>query len=1087
MPRVQLSGGAYQARSVIASAQRSLNLYAEPLPQQQGEPSPQACYPTPGLRLLATLPQGPVRGIKQTTTGGIYAVAGSGVYLLDPNAWTNTLIGSITPMRPYPVSMQDNGNTLAIVDGTANNGWTVDLASHAFAAINDPAFYGADRVDFLDTYLLFNKPGTPQFYVSGSLATTFDSLDFANKESFSDLLITLAVAKREIWLLGERTTEIWYDAGATDTGAGSFQFAQIQSVFVDHGCRAKYSVATYDDAVYWLSYDRAGQGIVLSGAGYQTKRISTFAIEAELTKYTRIDDAIGFVYSLAGHVFYVLTFPHADHTWVYDITTQQWHEWLWIDDNGEEHRHRANCCYAINGMVVVGDWQNGNLYAVEVSALTDNGQPIKRQRSYPHIINQMDRVYYRQFIADIESGNPGSSGIGVKTLLSCSFTAPNGTLLSAYSNTSDTNAVWTLVSGVNAVIEGNELVGPSASGACLYHSPSIATTDYTLQFRAVPTDYIVVGTSGVFAIARTTGAGTGYRAAVTGDGTQYQLTLGIEGGGATTLAMGTIASGFYTVTMALSGTAIALSAQRSSDGLYLQPSGLWGAGGVPAITLADGTYTAAGYVMIGGAWVVMAPLTATIETPLASNPNFPSGYSSQLFGRQTFDFTRNRFYQPISDSSTATGGIAVTDLTTMVVIETPTMAQMYAGTPYGSPAGSPPGQDIFDAVCGNGTDLYILTVGNPAYTPAAEFTRFTRIDPTTMKVNGEFYTSNSFPPPITCVMLAGGTGSWSAVNTTTAHTIVAYQSNASLGIGPQIFDGTNMAPIGIGPTPLLGIGANLWLIPGAKRGDGSCDFLMLNSDDAHPTTGHIDIWRINVSDSLVITSTKTGTVNTLSVFTPGARFFISQADYDITHDAIILMVTNSTVPNGTPAWLMSVNYNGTINWSDGPLSQGGGFYSKGQSLLNGTSYTFGDTTDLTMIDTATGATTFTGSISVAGSSGGAYYRVWDASRQSYWTLALARGFTRIDVHDPSVAMDNLLVFDTTKVVGDLIWLDWSDDRGHSYGNPVSQPIGATGAYLTSVQWQRLAYARDRVFRLTWSAPVATALQGAFIEVAAAKS
>lgn len=361
-----------------------------------------AHYPAPGLRLLGTLPQGNVRGIKQATTGGIYAVAGDGVYLVDPNAWTGTLLGHVTGLRPYPVGMQDNGNTMVIVDGTTG-GWTIDLASHAFAAISDPAFYGADAIAYLDTFLLFNKPGSPQFYSSDSLATTFDPLWFANKESFSDLLITLCVAKREIWLMGERTCEVWYNAGALD-----FPFAEIQSAFVDHGIRAKYSVATYNNQVFWLSYDRAGQGHVRFGEGYDSKRISTFAIEQAFTTYPRIDDAIGFVYSLGGHVFYVLTFPHADVTWVYDITTSLWHEWLWIDVNGTEHRHRANCCYAINGMVVVGDWQNGNLYAVETSAGTDNGSPIKRVRGFPHMLNDGKRVYHRQFLADLEAGTGGN-------------------------------------------------------------------------------------------------------------------------------------------------------------------------------------------------------------------------------------------------------------------------------------------------------------------------------------------------------------------------------------------------------------------------------------------------------------------------------------------------------------------------------------------------------------------------------------------------------------------------------------------------------------------------------------------------------
>lgn len=86
-------------------------------------------------------------------------------------------------------------------------------------------------------------------------------------------------------------------------------------------------------------------------------------------------------------------------------------------------------------------------------------------------------------------------------------------------------------------------------------------------------------------------------------------------------------------------------------------------------------------------------------------------------------------------------------------------------------------------------------------------------------------------------------------------------------------------------------------------------------------------------------------------------------------------------------------------------------------------------------------------------------------------------------------MDNVIATATLRpfVAGNQIFLDFSDDRGHSYGNPLGQPIGATGAYLTNVQWQRLGMARDRCFRLTWSVPVATALQGAWIEVTSAKS
>lgn len=81
-----------------------------------------------------------------------------------------------------------------------------------------------------------------------------------------------------------------------------------------------------------------------------------------------------------------------------------------------------------------------------------------------------------------------------------------------------------------------------------------------------------------------------------------------------------------------------------------------------------------------------------------------------------------------------------------------------------------------------------------------------------------------------------------------------------------------------------------------------------------------------------------------------------------------------------------------------------------------------------------------------------------------------------------LALDNVAATTPVETQGRLIFLSWSNDRGHSWGNPVGQPIGDRGEYLTSVQWQRLSYARDRVFKLEWSVPVATALQGAWIEI-----
>jgi hypothetical protein len=65
-------------------------------------------------------------------------------------------------------------------------------------------------------------------------------------------------------------------------------------------------------------------------------------------------------------------------------------------------------------------------------------------------------------------------------------------------------------------------------------------------------------------------------------------------------------------------------------------------------------------------------------------------------------------------------------------------------------------------------------------------------------------------------------------------------------------------------------------------------------------------------------------------------------------------------------------------------------------------------------------------------------------------------------------------------------LSWSDNKGVSYGNPVLQSIGMTGGYTIVPKWSRLGQARDRVFKLSCSANAQQSLNGAFIELKAAK-
>lgn len=395
--RVPLTIGAYQTRSVIAEAQRSVNLYAEANPKDA--PCPFTYYPAPGTTLVSTPPvSAESRGIYTASNGNRYEVVGSNVYSVS-TANVYKQIGTLNS-ESGPVSMVDNGADMFIVDGTVN-GFTVKIATSIMTAVSDPAFYGADKVDFVDGFFLFNRPGTQQFYISLFGDVTFDPLDIASKSTYSDNLVTLAVMHREIWLFGALTTEVWYNTGESD-----FTFGRMPGVYIEHGCAAKYSVAKIDLALFWLGQDLQGHNVVFAGRNYMAEQISTHAIEQALSGYSRVDDAIGFSYQQGGHAFYVLTFPTANATWCFDVVTGQWAQRGFLEADGTFSRHRMNCHSFNGGRNLVGDWQTGLVYMLDPNAYTDNGATIEYVRGFPHISGaDGNRVMFRQFIADMEVGN----------------------------------------------------------------------------------------------------------------------------------------------------------------------------------------------------------------------------------------------------------------------------------------------------------------------------------------------------------------------------------------------------------------------------------------------------------------------------------------------------------------------------------------------------------------------------------------------------------------------------------------------------------------------------------------------------------
>ncbi len=389
---------------------------AGPIPPTPPEPTP--IWPPP-----SSITNLPGRGAWELP-GGKQAlwVFGNGCYLMTvvtaASATTQTTfkvqrVGTLLT-NVGQVSIRDNGpgGYAVIVDGP--NGYFYEISTRKFTRITDTDFLGADRVAFIDGWWIFNQPGTQVFYTNKpQYSITFDASYFALKDGATDKLVSLMENKQELWLIGERTTEVWYDAGGP-----YFPFQRIVSTMLQIGCAAKHSVARYstgDSGLVWLSKSERGQNVVVKTDSFNAVSVTSPAVADAIAQYPVVDDAFGYVYQEDGHEFYVLTFPTADKTWVYDFTTNFWHERASFDPySGQFHRHRSSCFVNFQNQRLVGDYQNGSVYQLTRSVYKDHIWPMVALRRTPHVWDDgaRERVQNVQLQIEFSPGVGNQNGMG---------------------------------------------------------------------------------------------------------------------------------------------------------------------------------------------------------------------------------------------------------------------------------------------------------------------------------------------------------------------------------------------------------------------------------------------------------------------------------------------------------------------------------------------------------------------------------------------------------------------------------------------------------------------------------------------------
>jgi len=384
-------GKTYDNTFLLAEQQRCVNWF----------PKGNTLRAKPGYDTWTVTGEGPIRGWEHHKDV-LLVVSATEVYSVSKGGFATKIGELATDIGPVQIASSGfDGNEALFTDGKEGYVWdgsklivATGLPNNPHHALFDNGFFGVIKGDSAEFYKATNP---------------FDAInwagEFATIEQSPDKVEAVLVNRNDLWMLGERSLEVWFYSGE------AFPWNPNRSAFQDYGIAAPETLTKFDNNVAWLADSGEVGRIAVKTQGFAVQRISNSVIEKEWQSYEKISDATAWSFKFPGlGQFLVFQFPSGNATWIFDAEEGQWHEWQAWHPMGAKRRHTGKYFVHFDGRYLISDHYNGNIYQLKDTLFQDNGVHSVKKRMGPNLISSRNSIVYSylELIMAVGVGKAGS-------------------------------------------------------------------------------------------------------------------------------------------------------------------------------------------------------------------------------------------------------------------------------------------------------------------------------------------------------------------------------------------------------------------------------------------------------------------------------------------------------------------------------------------------------------------------------------------------------------------------------------------------------------------------------------------------------